>query len=110
MMKETNEKEWMTCLKEDLQKVEEMHDINAPQQYQLMRTLQEFKLERKKAYKREFILFLFTALIILASYATIAFKMTTVFIWIQGLVILVIPFIFLAEKKHRNKRKEVFRL
>lgn len=108
-MKETNENDWITLLKEDLQKVEEMHEIDVPQQVQLMSTLQEFKMERKKASQREFILFLLTALIILVSYATIALKMTTLFIWIQGFAIIVIPFIFLAEKKHRTKQKEVMK-
>jgi hypothetical protein len=35
--------------------------------------------------------------------------MTALFIWIQGFAIIVIPFIFLAEKKHRTKQKEVMK-
>lgn len=106
-MKETNESEWISKLMDDLQEVEDIHEMEVPQQHHLMNTLTKFKTERKKAYRRELITFLITAFIILVSYAAIAFKMTTVFIWIQGLTILFIPFIFMAEKKRRNKRKEV---
>jgi Family of unknown function (DUF5345) len=108
MMKEkTHENEWISYLNDDLQKVEEMHEIEVPQHAQLMSTLHEFKLERQKAFRREFIAFILTALIILVSYGTIAFKMTTVFIWIQGLALIIIPISFIAEKKRRSKQNEV---
>lgn len=106
-MKENHENEWMSKLMEDLQKVEGIPGVEVPEQEELMNTLTRFKEERKKAYRREFMMFFMTALIILASYAAIAFNMTAVFIWIQGLALLFIPLIFLAEKKRRNKRKEV---
>lgn len=107
MMKETEENEWITNLNKDLQKIEEMHEIEVPHHVELMGTLQQFKVERQKAYKRELSIFILTALIILVSYATIAFKMIHVFLWIQGLVLLFIPISYITEKKRKSKRNEV---
>jgi uncharacterized membrane protein len=104
-MKENNEDEWISHLVEDLQKVETMQEVEIPEADQLMHSLMTFKAERKKAYKREMIAFLVTALLILISYSTIAFKMITVFIWIQGFALLLIPIIFMLEKKRRMKRR-----
>lgn len=107
-MKEKNEDEWISHLVEDLQKVEVMQEPEIPEAYQLMHSLTKFKAERKKAYKREMVAFLVTALLILISYSTIALKMMTVFIWIQGSALLLIPIIFMLEKKRRRKlRNEV---
>jgi Flp pilus assembly protein TadB len=107
-MKEKNEDEWICHLVEDLQKVEAMQEPEIPEAYQLMHSLTKFKAERKKAYKREMVAFLVTALLILIFYSTIAFKMMTVFIWIQGFAMLLIPIIFMLEKKRRRKlRNEV---
>ncbi|MBO1512650.1 YxlC family protein [Metabacillus bambusae] len=104
-MKENNEDEWISHLVKDLQKVEEMQETEIPEAYQLMHSLTKFKAERKKAYKREMVAFLVTALLILISYSTIAFKMMTVFIWIQGFALLLIPIIFMLEKKRRRKQR-----
>jgi Flp pilus assembly protein TadB len=107
MMKEGSEKESISRLKEDLKRIEDIYETEAPPSFQLMNTLNEFKAERKKASKRELAAFLITALIILALYTTIVFNMSTAFIWIQVVALIVIPVIFIAEKKRRNKLEEV---
>jgi Flp pilus assembly protein TadB len=106
-MKESNESEWISTLMEDLQSIEEIHEPEIPEQYQLMNTLNELKAKRKAAFKRELAVFLITALMILTLYATIAFKMTTIFIWIQVLALIFIPIIFIAEAKRRRKQERV---
>lgn len=106
-MKKNNENEWLDSFKNDLKKLEDMYEPNVPQQIQLMGTLKQFKAERKKAFRRELAAFLVTALFVIASYAVIAFKLTIVFIWVQGLALFFVPIIFFAERRRRKSRNGV---
>lgn len=101
------ESKWVNHLKEDLHKVEIIHDREAPPQYYLLNTLNEYKTERKIAFRRELIAFIIIALIILAFYFTIALKLATLFLWIQGIALFFIPATIIAEKKRRKNREEV---
>lgn len=100
----SNDQDWLNQFKSDMKKLDDSYVPKVPDQGQLMSTLSKFKAERKRAFKRELALFLLTAFIILTSYIMIALKLTTLFIWIQGLVLLAIPTIIIAEKKRVKKR------
>ncbi|RWR09646.1 YxlC family protein [Siminovitchia fortis] len=106
-MKEGNEKEWVEQLMSDMKRLEDAHQAKVPQQYELMNALSEFKSRRKKAWKRELAIFIFTALTILAAYFVVSLRMPTVFLWGQILAIIMIPFIYAAEKKRRRSSNEV---
>lgn len=103
----SEENKWVDHLKEDLRKVEIIHDREAPSQYHLLNTLNVYKAERKIAFRRELIAFICIALIILTFYFTIALKLSTLFLWIQGIALLFIPVIIIAENRRRKKREEV---
>lgn len=107
-MKESNE--WTEQLKAELNKIEDMQDVEVPEQYQLMNVLHDYKARRQKAFKREIAAFLVTAIVILSMFVMISMKITTAFLWIQVLALLFIPIIFLAEKKRRSKQDEVTKL
>ncbi|VEF47254.1 sigmaY antisigma factor [Bacillus freudenreichii] len=106
-MKEGKENEWIEPLMNDLRKLEETQQAEVPQQSELMDTLAEFKRKRKKAWKRELAIFIFTALTILATYFVVSLKMPAVFLWVQVLAIITIPIIYAAEKKRRRSLNEV---
>ncbi|MCJ7842713.1 DUF5345 family protein [Lederbergia sp. NSJ-179] len=103
-MKDSQEQEWLTQFKKDLEKLEKTFEAKVPEQTQLMNVLQEFKRKRKRAFKRELTSFLITALLILISYSLLALKITSVFIWVQGLAIGAIPVILIAERKRSKKQ------
>ncbi|ALC82855.1 MULTISPECIES: DUF5345 family protein [Bacillus] len=107
-MKES--KEWTEQFKSELNKLEDMQEVEVPEQYQLMNVLQEYKARRQKTFKREIVAFLLTAILVLAMLVLISLKVTTAFLWIQGLALFFIPIIFLAEKKRRSKQDEVTKL
>lgn len=106
-MKEGKENEWMNQFKSDLKKLEDAYETKIPQKYELMNALTDFKRQRKRAWKRELAAFIFTALTILATYFVIAFKMPAVFLWVQVLTLITVPFIYSAEKKRRRGISEV---
>ncbi|GIN94044.1 YxlC family protein [Siminovitchia terrae] len=106
-MKEGNEKEWVKRLMNDMKKLENAHQAKVPQQHELMNVLTEFKNQRKKAWKRELTIFILTALTILATYFVVSLKMPAVFLWVQILAIITIPFIYVAERKRRKGLNEV---
>ncbi|HEY4553918.1 MAG TPA: YxlC family protein [Bacillaceae bacterium] len=106
-MKDNKEQEWLDQFKKDLEKVDRTYEPAVPSQFQLLNTLNEFKAERKRAFKRELIAFLVTALLILAAYMVVVFKLPPVFLWVQGFTLLMIPVIFFAERKRIRKRNGV---
>ncbi|MBS4200992.1 YxlC family protein [Bacillus sp. FJAT-49732] len=106
-MKNHNEGEWQNRFKKDMAKMEDVYEPAIPEQYQLLNTLNEFKIKRKKAFIRELILFIATAFAILTSYIVFTFKMPPIFLWVQGLAFVFIPIILIAESRRRNKRDGV---
>ena len=106
-MKEGNEKEWIDRLMHDMKKLEDVHQAEVPRQYELMYTLTQFKRQRKKAWMRELAIFIFTALIILATYFVVSLRVPVVFLWVQIIAIIAIPIIYTAEKKRRRSLSEV---
>lgn len=107
-MKESKENEWIERLMNDMKKLEDAHQAEVPQKYELMDTLAEFKRQRKKAWKRELAIFIFTALTILATYFVVSLKMPAFFLWVQVMAIITIPIIYAAERKRRRSLNEVF--
>lgn len=108
-MKSNNEKQWEKAFKADMKVFEDAHHFRVPHEDELLTTLQQFKEKRKKAFVREFIVFFITALMIFTSYAVIALKLTTVFIWIQAIALFVFPMLLLFEHRRKTSRGEVFR-
>ncbi|KRG14038.1 hypothetical protein ACA29_06735 [Lederbergia galactosidilytica] len=106
-MKDSREQEWLSRFKQDLEKLEKPFEAKVPEQAHMIQVLQNFKTRRKRAFRRELIAFLITALFILTSYSVLAFKLTSIFIWMQGLLICGLPIMFIVEKKRRKKRDEV---
>ncbi|MDQ0228189.1 DUF5345 family protein [Metabacillus niabensis] len=106
-MKGRNDEELIFDLKQSLKDVETVYEVEIPEHFQLMNTLIEYKKERKRAQRRELIIFIFTAIIILAFYMTLAFKLTSVFMLLQIFTLCFMPIAFIFERKRRNKREEV---
>lgn len=104
-MKENNE--WMKRFIADLKKIENTQDAAAPNQDQIMNALTKYKKARQKALKRELIVFICTALIILTTYAMVALKLPQVYLWIQALALATVPIIYKVEKKRRSGSEEV---
>lgn len=102
-----NEDEQLKRLKTDLEKLESVHEPEVPQTFQLMKKLNEFKGQRKKAWKRELFAFIAIALIILSSYSVIVFRSPEIFVWIQVAAMITVPVIYSAEKKRRSALGEV---
>lgn len=107
-MNKNNGNEWMKDLMKDLKKIEDIHEPNVPEPYQFVEQIREYKKQRKRAWKRELAAFIFTALAILTTYFVVSFKVPAVFLWIQVLAIIAVPFIYSAEKKRRSQTNEVF--
>ncbi|WP_062108081.1 YxlC family protein [Bacillus niameyensis] len=101
-----NDQEWIDQFKRDMKKLDDSHTPKIPDQWQLMNTLNEFKVKHKRAFKRELALFLLTALVILTSYMVFALKLPSSFIWIQGLALLATPTIYFAEKRKKKRVSE----
>lgn len=108
-MEKNNDKDWQEAFKADLKVLEDVHHMRVPEQAELLTALQQFKEKRKKAFARELIAFLVTALVIFTSYAMIALKLATVFIWIQGITFFIVPIVLIVVQRRRNSRNEVFR-
>lgn len=106
-MKAGEEKEWIDRFVNDIKKLENVHQPEVPHQYELMNALTDFKRQRKKAWRHELAIFVFTALTILASYFVVSLKMPAVFLWVQILAIILVPLIYAAEKKRRRSLNEV---
>ncbi|GIN56205.1 YxlC family protein [Lederbergia ruris] len=106
-MKDSQEQEWLSQFKQDLEKLEKPFEAKVPEQAHMVQVLQEFKIKRKRAFRRELLTFLVTALFILTSYSVLAFKLTPIFIWVQGLAIGAIPVILIAERKRSKKQDGV---
>ncbi|WP_223068682.1 DUF5345 family protein [Paenibacillus caui] len=108
-MTERDEKEWLQRFTRDLEKLEELDTPQVPEARQLLHTLNQFKEARARASKRELIVFVAAALLILGSYALMVLKLEGGFLWIQSLALLFIPAIYLAERRRRRSRGEVTR-
>ncbi len=105
-MKEDQEK-WLADFRHDLEKLEKSYEPQIPNQHEIVRTLQQFKAKRKRAFTRELIIFIITAIFVLSTYMLLALKVTTLFIIIQVVAIWVIPIIVYVERRHRQKRERV---
>ncbi|MBO0991788.1 YxlC family protein [Bacillus sp. SD088] len=106
-MKDSKEQEWLTQFKQDLEKLEKPFEAKVPEQGQILRVLEDFKIKRKRAFRRELAIFLITAIFILISYSMLALKLMPIFIWIQGMLIGGVPVMFIVERKRRKKQNEV---
>ena len=96
-----NEQEWESLLIHDLQRLEVLHETKVPSKEELMLKVQQMKLERQKALKRELIIFAFTAVMILVCYGAIALSLKTTFYWIQGIALIFVPSLLLVLRKRR---------
>lgn len=108
-MKKHSEKDWEESFKADMKRLEDVHFVRIPTQIELLQEIEKFKQQRKKAFIRELFLFFVTAFLIFAFYAVIALKHTTIFVWIQIIVLFGFPVLLLIEHLRRNNRSEVFR-
>lgn len=107
-MRINNETEWLETFKADLKTLEDVHNVSVPAQAELLNTLNEFKVRRKKAFLRELVAFFLTAIVIFIVYVVVAFKLTTVFILIQFVALFGIPLLLFIERKRRKSKNEVF--
>lgn len=108
-MKSRQDNDWEKSFKADMKVIEDVYQVHIPDERELLVQLHQFKEKQKKAFVREFAVFLITALMILAFYAVIAFKLTALFIWIQGIALFVFPLLLLIEHKQKQSENEVFR-
>ncbi|MFD1175182.1 YxlC family protein [Paenibacillus puldeungensis] len=97
-----NEREWESLLINDLQRLEVLHETKVPSKEELMLKVQQMKLERQKALKRELIIFAFTAVMILACYGAIVLSLKIAFYWIQGIALILTPSLLLVMRKRRK--------
>lgn len=97
------QEEWIKQFQQDMEKIDSIEPYVPDSQY-LLETINEFKWKRKRAFYKELIAFLLTAVFIMTLYVTIAFNLPQVFIWIQIIAFLAIPMVIFFERKRRKKQ------
>ncbi|KFM84461.1 YxlC family protein [Bacillus paralicheniformis] len=100
-MNDRDEKETITQLKRELERMDDTFVPPVPQVFELNQRLARFKQERKRALKKELLCFIVMALVILSAYLTISVQVPAVFIVVQGAALILLPALALLEKRRR---------
>ncbi|MCD2367267.1 YxlC family protein [Bacillus sp. BS3(2021)] len=100
-MNDRDEKETVTQLKRELERMDDTFVPPVPQVFELNQRLARFKQERKRALKKELLCFIIMALVILSAYLTISVQVPAVFIMVQGAALIFLPALALLEKRRR---------
>ncbi|MED1145148.1 YxlC family protein [Bacillus paralicheniformis] len=100
-MNDRDEKETITQLKRELERMDDTFVPPVPQVFELNQRLARFKQERKRALKKELLCFIVMALVILSAYLTISVQVPAVFIMVQGAALILLPVLALLEKRRR---------
>ena len=105
-MNQHEDDKWVQEFMKDMRKIDVSMMKEAPSKEELTGLLQSMKHGRKQSLKREFILFIITALFISFCYLYIVYNLSSVFIWIQIFSIITMQVIYFIEKKRRREIKE----
>jgi hypothetical protein len=103
---ERDEKETVTHLKRELERIDDNFVPPVPQAFELNQRLARFKQERKRALKKELLCFIVMALVILSAYLTISVQVPAVFIMVQGAALILLPALALIEKRRHTADEE----
>ncbi|MEC1417788.1 YxlC family protein [Bacillus haynesii] len=101
-MTDRDEKETVTQLKRELERIDDNFVPPVPQVFELNQRLARFKQERKRAFKKELLCFIVMALVILSAYLTISIQVPAVFIMVQGAALILLPALALIGKWRRT--------
>ncbi|MDA7025243.1 YxlC family protein [Bacillus sp. CLL-7-23] len=102
-MKERDEKETISHLKQELKKIDDIFEPASPPQFELDQRLALFKKERKRAVQKELLCFIMSAFVILSVYITISIRVPVIFLTVQGVAFVLLPVLLLLKKKWCRK-------
>ncbi|CAG9621374.1 YxlC family protein [Sutcliffiella rhizosphaerae] len=102
-MKNNDDKKLFTRLQKDWEQLDTLGEPPIPTAPQLKEQLQMAKIKQRKAFQKEFALFIVTALIILTTFTTVISKAPMIFVITQAIAFIAAPtFYFLLRKSKQE--------
>ncbi|WP_019153659.1 YxlC family protein [Robertmurraya massiliosenegalensis] len=98
-----NEKEFFKQLKEDMEQLDELSGHSTPSVHTLKEQLIVAQMEKRRAFRKELIVFVLTALFILTAFTVVVFKAPIIFVVIQIAALVGAPVLFFFLRKRQSE-------